>query len=168
VNQKQVLVAIDRMFERFTRANLGVEPSKASFDEKLAATIRDGHTAFQHILYMVEYLKERPFDTPKANRWLGFIQGVLWMQGRFSINEMGKINGEAMLEVWASEGARFGCDDCAVGRDCPAHDDPAPLDDAYLHFERAPCPVGCLVTVPHAHTSALAEAFAEPESTEGK
>ncbi len=44
------------------------------------------------------------FDTPKANRWLGFIQGALWKSGCLSIEEMGKMNGKAMLEVALEEG----------------------------------------------------------------
>jgi hypothetical protein len=43
----------------------------------------------QHARWMVEELlgrEEMPED--KLNRWLGFIQGVLWCTGKYSINDM--------------------------------------------------------------------------------
>lgn len=43
----------------------------------------------QHTRWMVEELLSQddlPFD--KVNRWLGFIQGVLWSRGKYSIDDM--------------------------------------------------------------------------------
>jgi hypothetical protein len=100
--KKQVMKAIERMFER--RTDTGAVACKASFDERIPHTMSGAHIAFQHVLYMVDYMKENDFDTPKANRWLGFIQGVLWMLGLASISEMGKINGEAMNEAALTDG----------------------------------------------------------------
>lgn len=51
---------------------------------------REGGNRLQHICWMCHmaehYLEEGEIE--KANRWLGFIQGVLWCEGFFSIDEM--------------------------------------------------------------------------------
>ena len=48
----------------------------------------------KHILWMCDeielMLKDEKFD--KINRWLGFIQGVLWSMGKKTINEMREDN----------------------------------------------------------------------------
>src|SRR4051812_13495948 len=56
----------------------------ARIDEK-----EDGHP-LEHARWMcrriVEMVRERDYD--KASRWLGFVQGVLWVQGVYSITTM--------------------------------------------------------------------------------
>lgn len=49
-----------------------------------------GGTRLQHIRWMCERTKEfiKQDKLDKANRWLGFIQGVLWTRGIFSIDEI--------------------------------------------------------------------------------
>jgi hypothetical protein len=42
-----------------------------------------------HIKWMLE---ELPEDLDKANRWLGFIQGVLWANGMYTIDDMREHN----------------------------------------------------------------------------
>ena len=44
-----------------------------------------------HIRWM---LNNMPDDLKKAGRWLGFIQGVLWMRNMFSIEQMKEHNRE--------------------------------------------------------------------------
>lgn len=50
--------------------------------------------ALEHALWMCsqtqEFCKER--ENEKALRWLGFIQGVLWMTGVFTIDDLRKHN----------------------------------------------------------------------------
>lgn len=43
-----------------------------------------------YALFMVEGIRKfvEAGDIDKANRWLGFLQGVFWAEGLFSINEM--------------------------------------------------------------------------------
>jgi len=46
--------------------------------------------AREHILWMISCAREfalKP-DPDKANRWLGFIQGVLWCEKIYTIDEM--------------------------------------------------------------------------------
>lgn len=49
------------------------------------------HGAMHHVLWMLDQLVE-PGDLAKTQRWLGFVQGVLWVFGVFSINEMRELN----------------------------------------------------------------------------
>jgi len=52
--------------------------------------------AFAHVHYMLEKMEseflnpetfnEKTWD--KANRWLGFLQGVFWMQGTYTLEQM--------------------------------------------------------------------------------
>jgi hypothetical protein len=47
----------------------------------------------QHVLWMcdeIDRLLESQLD--RANRWLGFVQGVLWMAGVFTIRELADHN----------------------------------------------------------------------------
>jgi hypothetical protein len=49
----------------------------------------DDRTACGHILWMCEQTKSYAAqDMEKACRWLGYIQGVLWMSGLRTISEM--------------------------------------------------------------------------------
>ena len=50
----------------------------------------EGGNRLQHVCWMCHmaehHLEEGKIE--KANRWLGFIQGVLWCEGFFTIDEM--------------------------------------------------------------------------------
>lgn len=54
--------------------------------------------AVKHANWMLHELLERleagHMDEGKVNRWLGFIQGVLWSMGLFTIDEMREHNVE--------------------------------------------------------------------------
>lgn len=43
--------------------------------------------ALPHLLFMLDNMPDEE-DTAKFNRWLGFIQGVLWMNGEFSLTQL--------------------------------------------------------------------------------
>lgn len=49
------------------------------------------HGALRHVLWMFDQPAE-PGDSVKTQRCLGFVQGVLWVFGVFSINEMRELN----------------------------------------------------------------------------
>ena len=47
------------------------------------------YQALQHVHWMVnEVMKTKNMPEQKINRWLGFIQGVLWSTGKYNIYEM--------------------------------------------------------------------------------
>ncbi len=50
--------------------------------------------ALKHIVWMCQETKNlvRGGETERAFRWLGFIQGVLWARGLYTINEMKEHN----------------------------------------------------------------------------
>jgi hypothetical protein len=53
-----------------------------------------------HLVKMCQTVQEmlsKEAELDKVNRWLGFIQGVLWCEGLFSINEMREHNREPIL-----------------------------------------------------------------------
>lgn len=52
--------------------------------------VRSPEAALGHARWMldrIDLLVERG-ETGKANRWLGFVQGCLWMQGFYSIDSL--------------------------------------------------------------------------------
>lgn len=71
-----------RVAERF----VGGFPSEGAFPTREAA--------LRHLLWMISEIKqqvsvlETAEEAEKIMRWLGFVQGVLWMSGTKSINEM--------------------------------------------------------------------------------
>ena len=48
----------------------------------------------EHLVYMIEKMsdKKQDFSEGKTNRWLGFIQGVLWHHHIFTIDQMREHN----------------------------------------------------------------------------
>ena len=52
---------------------------------------KNGDGDMNHIRWMINEIPkliDDPYKIEKANRWLGFIQGVLWNKGYFTIEEM--------------------------------------------------------------------------------
>lgn len=69
------------------RARIGdVEPVRSTVD----GIIPTYETCFRHLSWMCceieKFANEDKFD--KANRWIGFIQGVMWITGRATIDQM--------------------------------------------------------------------------------
>ncbi len=58
-------------------------------------SVRNG-TALQHVNWMLDNMLSNisESDMEKAARWLGFIQGVLWVSNVYSIDEMRDHNRE--------------------------------------------------------------------------
>lgn len=78
------LVSVVAKYEVELRKVIGggnrVSPEIAGPDDRMAC---------EHALWMCEQAKTFvPLDMEKACRWLGFIQGVLWMAGIRTIAEM--------------------------------------------------------------------------------
>jgi hypothetical protein len=47
----------------------------------------------KHARWMMVYMLEHPeMEEDKANRWFGFLQGMLWAAGLFSISELKEHN----------------------------------------------------------------------------
>lgn len=85
------LECILRIYER-TGVNDACELGKWA---KKSMTWRQGNDGFAHLVFMCEE-GVRMVDAgreDKANRWLGFVQGALWMTGFASIDEMRVWNG---------------------------------------------------------------------------
>lgn len=64
--------------------------------EELAPFSEDPHFAeqYKHMLWMLWQIPQFLSDgrKEKANRWLGFIQGALWADGVYTIEEMKEHN----------------------------------------------------------------------------
>lgn len=62
----------------------------------------------QHALWMCDEIQRllASGEVDRANRWLGFVQGVLWSGGLYSIGEMADHNRTAPLK----ESAHYGLD----------------------------------------------------------
>lgn len=55
---------------------------------------RDGTTPMQHAAWMLDEMGEWDIEEKweKVNRWLGFVQGILWMTGVYTIPQMADHN----------------------------------------------------------------------------
>ena len=64
-------------FYRAEFVRLGIKPQR-------------GGVALQHAAWMIEECNNfvNSADVGKINRWLGFVQGVLWKEGIFTIDQM--------------------------------------------------------------------------------
>ena len=53
----------------------------------LDSTYLSEHERLSHLIFMLDTMKNET-DEGKLNRWVGFIQGVLWAHGWWSINDL--------------------------------------------------------------------------------
>lgn len=81
MTKEQILQVVDDY-------NSLLHPMAAPIDEQ------NGGTQLQHARWMCQqiptFLKENKME--KVNRWLGFVQGILWTNGLFSITQMREHN----------------------------------------------------------------------------
>jgi len=57
--------------------------------EELLGPLVQNDSRIEHTFHMLEQTRKFiPHEMDKANRWLGFIQGVLWIVGLRDIDEM--------------------------------------------------------------------------------
>jgi hypothetical protein len=80
---------ITELMHYYTRI-IQVEPARGD----ASSHNRDSNMALRHIVWMcgevIEFAKTQRMA--KANRWIGFIQGVLWYYGILSIDQMREHN----------------------------------------------------------------------------
>lgn len=64
----------------------GIEPIAYDLD----AGSPEASEALSHCRWMLERMElmARGNETHKLDRWLGFIQGVMWMCGHYTVNEL--------------------------------------------------------------------------------
>ncbi len=100
MTSEKILLACQR-YKALITSSGRKEPEKFPTDEKIQALERDcllynRNKSLLHVLWMCleieKLLQEGKRD--KAERWLCFIQGVLWMNGICSIDEMRDDNRE--------------------------------------------------------------------------
>jgi len=69
-----------------------------AYEAQLAPIVRDD-PHMDHIIKMLPRMRNLiPDRMERANRWLGFIQGVLWQVGLRTIPELVADNGDDMIE----------------------------------------------------------------------
>ncbi len=87
---EQIRLLLKSYFETITVQTGGEGPKAAHYDIRQPLRLM----ALRHCLHMCKQIEQLLEDEEhlKAHRWLGFVQGVLWMAGVFSINDMRKHN----------------------------------------------------------------------------
>jgi len=86
MTKEQVLSVVEKYRTYLSLA--GDKPELANFDQ--APTRGE---ALRHMLNMCDGIEKLyDEDVEKAMRWVGFMQGVLWAQGSFTLNEMREHN----------------------------------------------------------------------------
>lgn len=86
MTKEQVLQAVRQYRTYLSLA--GDQPKQANFD--LPPTRGE---AIRHLLSMCDQIETfMEEDVEKAMRWLGFMQGVLWLNGSFTLNELRRHN----------------------------------------------------------------------------
>lgn len=87
MNAAQIRMVVTMYDDTFR--SIGWSPGFCSGSAKkpdLAASNEHARWMCQEVLKMLE--EPDPKILEKANRWLGFIQAILWCNGEFSIDEM--------------------------------------------------------------------------------
>lgn len=84
MTHEQVLAAVEK-YEALVRKQAS-EPKRFF----LSGLLPSKQDCLAHVLYMIPELRKHLSSdkAEKAMRWLGFIQGVLWVTGLVSIEEM--------------------------------------------------------------------------------
>lgn len=86
----QVEMLLEQYILEIDKHTGGLGPKPANYDIRQPLRLM----ALRHALHMCNEIKRLLEDEQhmKAHRWLGFLQGVLWMTGVYSINDMRKHN----------------------------------------------------------------------------
>ena len=80
----QKILEVLRLYEKHV-AKMGAKKIKADFNARPIADDDINHLATM-IPQMREFIKANGRE--KVMRWLGFVQGVLWNKGEFTLNEL--------------------------------------------------------------------------------
>ena len=92
VKLTRIVQAIRESVQKHARGRFTQEVvvERANLDSIMPSNV----VALGHVLWMCNeidgFVREQRFD--KANRWIGFMQGVLWITGVASIDESREIN----------------------------------------------------------------------------
>lgn len=95
----------ERMLDLYCRTlfDLGYDPvAYDNLDGRIGEIYRGGkYDALCHAAWMCDQAKQytRQGRRAKAYRWIGMIQGILWMGGVFTINEL-KTHNALPVEEW--------------------------------------------------------------------
>lgn len=89
--------------EAVVETEIGIVAKQTNLDF-INLIVPQENTALAHVLYMCKqidgFIATDKLD--KANRWIGFAQGVLWIYGVASIDESRKINIDAVRHAHAA------------------------------------------------------------------
>lgn len=89
MTEQTQLRLLGEMRARILKTHPGSTPRKYGFK-----TAPSAHTAMAHLLWMIAEV-EKMEPTEKSQRWIGFVQGVLWTFGFYSIDELRSLVSEA-------------------------------------------------------------------------
>lgn len=76
------------LLQQYRQSILDCEPGECNGRVRM---VPDRTTSHRHAAWMIDQMLDPGWDwtnRDKTNRWLGFIQGVLWMEGGYSINQL--------------------------------------------------------------------------------
>ncbi len=96
MTNEQTLALLERYKKKIKiiGEHLAVEPTRADYDLTVPSAASPERVALSHALFMCSEI-ERLIglnEISKANRWLGFVQGIFWAMGVYTINDMRKHN----------------------------------------------------------------------------
>lgn len=82
MNATQIL----EVLKKYEESLISIEPNRADYDLRLPPQ----KEALEHASFMCGEIRKlvAQLEYGKAHRWLGFLQGVLWTHGIYSINDM--------------------------------------------------------------------------------
>ena len=88
MNQAQLITVLERYRNRI-ETEMGVVPSRFGAPSFLPSK----KAALSHVAWMVGELMDQILsgshpEDPKFHRWLGFVQGVIWLSGIYSLEAM--------------------------------------------------------------------------------
>lgn len=82
---------IDRLLDQYAKKLRGYEPARIDPNRHIDMNGEPLWPILSHAQHMIGYMKAWNFDaarTEKLMRWLGFLQGALWLAGLYSLNEL--------------------------------------------------------------------------------
>jgi hypothetical protein len=66
--------------------------------KELGVTPKENGSKSEHVAWMVQRARELNSDRTKAQRWVGFIQGYMWVHDIFTIDQLRGQVTEALAE----------------------------------------------------------------------
>lgn len=90
---REQVIDVSLTYER-TIAQKGIEAKLDSSVNAMRLAPNDTQIKLQHVAWMCQEIRKfaQDNDLDRANRWLGFAQGVLWSEGLYTIADMREHN----------------------------------------------------------------------------